>query len=68
VDPVELLSATGTFLAAVAALASVYAIVFDEVPQRLWEVVIGSWWLLGIVMQVSAGLIGRSRLASKAVG
>jgi hypothetical protein len=67
-DPVELLSATGTFLAAVAALASVYAIVFDEVPQRLWEVVIGSWWLLGIVMQVSAGLIGRSRLASKAVG
>lgn len=68
VDPVELLSATGTFLAAVAALASVYAIVFDEVPQRVWEFVIGSWWLLGIVMQVGAGLIGRSRLASKAVG
>jgi len=68
VDPVELLSATGTFLAAVAALASVYAIVFDEVPQRVWEFVIGSWWLLGVVMQISAGLIGRSRLASKAAG
>ena len=31
VDPVELLSATGTFLAAVAALISVYGFVFDEV-------------------------------------
>jgi Mg2+ and Co2+ transporter CorA len=68
VDPVELLSATGTFLAAVAALASVYAIVFDEVPQRVWEFVIGSWWLLGVVMQISAGLIGRSRPVNKAIG
>ena len=68
VDPVELLSATGTFLAAVAALASVYAIVFDEAPQRVWEFVIGSWWLLGVVMQISAGLIARLRPANKAVG
>ena len=59
VDPVELLSATGTFLAAVAALASVYAIVFDEVPQRVWEFVVGSWWLLGVFMQIGAGLIAR---------
>jgi len=42
--------------------------VFDDVPQRVWEFVIGSWWLLGVVMQISAGLIGRSRLASKAAG
>ena len=68
VDPVELLSATGTFLAAVAALASVYAIVFDEVPQRAWEFVVGSWWLLGVIMQIGAGLTGRLRLAGKAVG
>src|SRR5436190_7987302 len=33
-DPVEWLSAAGTFLAAVAALVSVYGIVLDEVPQR----------------------------------
>ncbi len=68
VDPVELLSATGTFLAAVAALASVYAIVFDQVPQRVWEFVVGSWWLLGVIMQIGAGLIARLRLANKAVG
>ena len=68
VDPVELLSATGTFLAAVAALASVYAIVFDEVLQRAWEFVVGSWWLLGVIMQIGAGLTGRLRLAGKAVG
>ena len=34
VDPVELLSATGTFLATVAALDSLYALVFDEAPQQ----------------------------------
>ena len=49
-------------------IASVYAIVFDEVPQRVWEFVIGSWWLLGVVMQISAGLIGRSRPVNKAIG
>jgi hypothetical protein len=58
-DTVELLSATGTFLAAVAALTSVYAIVFDEPPQGLWEFVIVSWWLLGVTMQIGAGVIGR---------
>jgi hypothetical protein len=68
VNPVELLSATGTFLAAVAALASVYAIVFDQVPQRVWEFVVGSWWLLGVIMQIGAGLIARLRPANKAVG
>src|SRR5215813_2842642 len=34
VDPVELLSATGTFLAAIAALISVYSFVFDETMGR----------------------------------
>jgi hypothetical protein len=63
VDPVELLSATGTFLAAVAALASVYAIVLDEVPQPMWEFVVGSWWLLGVLMQIGAGLIARKLAA-----
>src|SRR5271163_4299405 len=32
-DLVELLSATGTFLAAIAGLISVYAFVFDQIPQ-----------------------------------
>jgi hypothetical protein len=68
VDPVELLSATGTFLAAIAALVSVYVIVFDELPQRMWEFVVGSWWLFGVVMQIGAGAAARLRFASKAVG
>jgi len=66
-DTVELLSATGTFLAAVAALVSVCAIVLDESPQGLGQYVIGSWWLLGVTMQIGAGAIGRLRVA-KAVG
>ena len=67
-DTVELLSAAGTFLAAVAALTSVYAIVFDDVPQRLEVFAIGCWWLFGVIMQIGAGAIGRLRLARKAVG
>jgi hypothetical protein len=65
VEPVELLSAAGTFLAAVAALISVCAIVLDEAPHRAWEFVIGSWWLVGTAMQISAGSIARLRLARK---
>jgi hypothetical protein len=65
---VELLSAAGTFLAAAAALISVYAIVFDEAPQRMWEFAIGCWWLIGVMMQIGAGTIGRLRLAHHAVG
>jgi hypothetical protein len=67
-DTVELLSATGTFLAAVAALTSVYAIVFDEAPQGVWEFAIGCWWLIGVAMQIGAGAIGRLRLANEVVG
>jgi hypothetical protein len=63
VDPVEWLSATGTFLAAFAALVSVYGIVLDEVPPRVFEFVVGPWWALGIAMQVGAGLIARLRPA-----
>jgi hypothetical protein len=63
-DPVEWLSAAGTFLAAIAALISVYAFVFDDMPQRAWNLAFGSWWLLGIAMQISAGLLGRLRLSA----
>ena len=63
-DLVELLSATGTFLAAIAALLAVYAIVFDETPKLLWGFVDGSWWVLGVTMQAVAGVTGRLRLTS----
>jgi len=64
-DAVELLSAGGIFLAALAALVSVYGIILDEVPPRSWEFVIGSWWIAGVVMLTTAGLLGRQRLARK---
>jgi hypothetical protein len=67
-DTVELLSASGTFLAAVAALTAVCAIVFDEAPQPMWEFVVSCWWLFGVGMQIGAGAIGRLRLAGSAVG
>jgi hypothetical protein len=65
-DPVELLSAAGTFLAAAAAMIAVYGLVFDVAPQRLSETVICSWWVLGVMMQTGAGAIGRLRLAGRA--
>jgi hypothetical protein len=65
VDAVEMLSAAGTFLATMAALVSVYALVFDEAPQRVWEFVVTSWWLGGVTMQVTAGFIGRQRASSR---
>lgn len=67
VDPVELLSATGTFLATIAALISVYAFVFDATPQRSFEYMVASWWIVGVVMQIGAGVTGRMWLVSKAL-
>src|SRR5271168_1284127 len=49
VVPVDLLSGTGTFLAAVAALISVYVIVFDEVLQLTSTLAVGFCWLLGVM-------------------
>jgi len=65
VDPVELTSAAGTFLAAVAALISVHAFVFDEIPPRAWDFTVVSWRMLGVIMQIGAGLIGRLLIAGK---
>jgi hypothetical protein len=62
VDPVELLSATGTFLGAVAALISVYSFVFDEALGG-FEYMVASWWMLGVAMQIGAGVAGRLYVA-----
>jgi hypothetical protein len=64
-DAIALLSATGTFLAAIAALISIYSFVFDETPYRGFEYVVGSWWIFGVGMQIGAGLTGRLRVAGK---
>jgi hypothetical protein len=34
----------------------------------MWEFVVGSWWLLVVLMQIGAGLVARLRFANKAVG
>jgi hypothetical protein len=66
IDSMELLSKIGTFLAAIAALISIYAFVFDEPLRRSFEYMVASWWMIGVVLQIGAGLIGRIRLARTA--
>lgn len=66
IDSIELLSKIGTFLAAAAALISVYAFVFGGALGRSFEYMIASWWMIGVVLQIGAGLIGRIRLARAA--
>jgi hypothetical protein len=56
---IALASATGTFVAAVAALVSVYMIIFDETPPVIWNVGIGFGWMLGVLLQLAAGTAAR---------
>jgi mannose/fructose/N-acetylgalactosamine-specific phosphotransferase system component IID len=60
-DIVELLSAAGTFLAALAAFTSVYMIVTDPAVGLGWTFTIAGWWMLGVTMQIAAGVIARWR-------
>ena len=58
-DIVELLSAAGTFLAAVAAAVSVSSIVLDETARASTALLICLGWAIGTTMQIAAGLIAR---------
>jgi hypothetical protein len=58
---IALASAIGTFVAAVAALVSVYIIIFDETPPVMWNVGIGFGWALGVLLQLAAGTAARLR-------
>jgi len=58
-NPIALASATGTLGAAVAALVSVYMIIFDETPPAIWNVGIGFGWALGVLLQLAAGTAAR---------
>jgi hypothetical protein len=60
-DTVELLSATGTFIAAVAAVLSVASIVLDETASPVTALLIGLAWALGATLQIAAGLIARKK-------
>ena len=61
IDSAEFLSAVGTFLATVMAFMSVAVIVFRETPGTCWTIVIMLGWVVGVVMQITAGAIARMR-------
>jgi hypothetical protein len=60
-DTVELFSAAGTFLTAVAAAVSVSAIVLDETAGPTTARLIMFGWAVGTTMQIAAGIISRIR-------
>lgn len=61
IDTAEFLSAVGTFLATLTAFISVSVIVFREDPHIFWTVAIMTGWVGGVMMQIIAGAIARSR-------
>ena len=65
-DTVELLSAAGTFVAAVAAVISVSSIVLDETPHAASALLIGLAWAVGATLQIAAGVIARKKAVSNA--
>ena len=60
-DAVELFSAAGTFLAAVAAVVSVSSIILDEVASESAALMIILAWAAGATLQIVAGIIARMR-------
>ena len=63
-DTVELLSAAGTFLTAVAVGVSASIIVLGEIARTGAALLIGSGWAIGATMQIAAGIIARMRSES----
>jgi hypothetical protein len=61
IDAAELLSAVGTFLAALTAFVSVNVIVFRTDPHIFWTMMIMLGWVAGVTMQIVAGTIARIR-------
>jgi hypothetical protein len=61
VDTAELLSAVGTFCAALSAFASVGVIVLRADPHFNWTALIMLGWVVGVLMQTVAGAIARTR-------
>ncbi|HLZ01102.1 MAG TPA: hypothetical protein VKR55_03010 [Bradyrhizobium sp.] len=66
-DAVELLSAAGTFLTAIAAVIAVSSIILDEVARPGGVIAIFLAWVIGASMQIAAGIIARSRAQASAL-
>ena|SRR5947209_1324824 len=60
-DRVEILSATGTFLATLSTLVSAVVVVMDFYPRLFWPAIILLGWLVGAVLQIAAGVFARLR-------
>ena len=60
-DRVEILSAFGTFLAALMTLISVAVVILDIYPRLFWPAIILLGWLIGALLQIAAGIIARVR-------
>ena len=63
-DAVELLSAAGTFLAAVSAVVSVSSIILDEIAYPASAFLVWLAWATGATLQIAAGLIVRRKAES----
>ena len=61
IDTAEFLSAAGTFLATLTAFVSVGVIVFREDPRIFWTIIIMLGWVVGVMMQIIAGIVARTR-------
>jgi hypothetical protein len=61
IDAAEFLSAAGTFLATLTAFLSVSVIVFRKNPHIFWTIMIMLGWVVGLIMQIIAGTIARTR-------
>jgi hypothetical protein len=61
IDTAEFLSAVGTFLATLTAFISVGVIVLREDPRTFWTIIIMLGWVVGVMMQITAGTIARTR-------
>ena len=66
-DAVELLSAAGTFLAAIAAVISVFGIVLDETAHPVSALLICLAWAIGATLQIAAGIIARKKAAANSL-
>ena len=62
-DMLELLTAAGIFLTAVAAVGSISSIVLGETVEASTAGIICLSWVIGATMQIAAGVIARIKLA-----
>jgi hypothetical protein len=61
IDTAEFLSAVGPFIATLTAFVSVGVIVLRESPHVFWTITIMVGWVVGLMMQIIAGAIARTR-------